>query len=283
MEYDAVIHGVQQMQELSAELRQQGKRIGLVATMGALHEGHLSLLDVARERADVVVVSIFVNPTQFGPNEDFSVYPRQLEADVALCRERGADVIFVPEHQAIFPEGFSTFVKEEAVASGLCGVSRPGHFRGVTTVVTILFNIVQPHIAVFGQKDAQQCAVIYKMIKDLAVPIEMVLAPTVRESNGLAMSSRNQYLDQDQRREAAKIYRALQEAKSMAGSPGYSIERLRAGIMNQLTRGPKLRVIYVEIVNRYTMEPVKTIAHGETLAMVAVWLDEVRLIDNVVL
>lgn len=271
------------MQAYASDAQAQGKSVGLVATMGALHEGHLSLIDIAHEKADIVVVSIFVNPTQFGPNEDFDKYPRNLEADAELCQARGATVIFAPPRDAIFPAGFSTYVIEESVSKGLCGVSRPGHFRGVCTVVNILCNIIRPDVAVFGQKDAQQCALIYKMVKDLVLPIKIVFAPTVREDSGLAMSSRNQYLDETQKREAAKIYQALQSAKSLVREGSHSPERIRAKIMNQLNHQLRIRIIYIEIVDRYTMQPVKEVIRGQTLAAVAVWIDRVRLIDNVVL
>lgn len=271
------------MQAYAIHARTQGKNVGLVATMGALHEGHLSLIDIAREKSDVVVVSIFVNPTQFGPNEDFEKYPRNLEEDATLCKARGADVLFTPQREAVFSPGFSTFVQEEQVSKGLCGISRPGHFRGVCTVVNILFNVTLPDVAVFGQKDAQQCALIYKMVRDLLLPIEIVFAPTVRDEDGLALSSRNRYLDTEQRREATKIYQALQSAQALAREGAHSPERIRAKIMNQLNHQLRIRIIYVEVVDRYTMQPAKEVIRGQTLAAVAVWLDQVRLIDNIVL
>jgi len=278
-----IIESVQEMQAYAIHTRTQGKLIGLVATMGALHEGHLSLIDIAKDKADIVVVSIFVNPIQFGPNEDFDKYPRDLTEDAALCEARGADIVFAPRREDVFPVGFSTYINEEAVSKGLCGVSRSGHFRGVSTVVNILFNVTRPDVAVFGQKDAQQCALIYKMVKDLVLPIELVIAPTIREEDGLALSSRNRYLDAQQRKEATKIYQALRSAKALSREGAHSPERIRAQIMNRLNHQLRIRIIYIEIVDRYTMQSAKEVIQGQTIAAVAVWVDNIRLIDNIVL
>ncbi|MDP4693582.1 MAG: pantoate--beta-alanine ligase, partial [Opitutales bacterium] len=188
------IQSVNEMQSHAIGLRSSGRLIGLVPTMGCLHEGHLSLIDIAKEKADKVIVSIFVNPTQFGPNEDYDRYPRMLEEDIEKCRERGADIVFNPSLSEMYPDGYSTYVTEEAISEGLCGISRPHHFRGVTTVCLKLFNITRPDIAVFGQKDAQQCAVIRKVVNDLNIPAEVVIGPTHRDPDGLATSSRNAYL-----------------------------------------------------------------------------------------
>jgi pantoate--beta-alanine ligase len=275
-----IIQTIPEMQSLAIGLRTQGKLIGLVPTMGALHEGHLQLIDKAKEKADVVIVSIFVNPTQFGPNEDFQKYPRTFETDVAACEARGADIIFAPKMEHIYPPGFSTYVTEERLSKGLCGISRPGHFRGVCTVVNILFNITRPDLAVFGQKDAQQVAVIKKMVADLWLPIEVVVAPTLREADGLAMSSRNRYLFDDQRQEALRIYRALKEGKRMVDEGIRSVDRVLAEVSHSLSQSRRIRVIYVALVDRETLAPSREIIPGKCLIAVAVWVNDVRLIDN---
>jgi pantoate--beta-alanine ligase len=275
-----IIQTIPEMQSLAIALRTQGKLIGLVPTMGALHEGHLQLIDKAKEKADIVIVSIFVNPTQFGPNEDFQKYPRTFEADAAACEARGADIIFAPKMEQIYPPGFSTYVTEERLSKGLCGISRPGHFRGVCTVVNILFNITRPDLAVFGQKDAQQVAIIKKMVADLWLPIEVVVAPTLREADGLAMSSRNRYLFDDQRQEAVKIYRALKEGKRMIDEGIRSVDRVLAEVTHHLSQSRRIRVIYVALVDRENLVPMREIIPGKCLIAVAVWVNDVRLIDN---
>lgn len=275
---------VYEMQAYSRQLRARGVRLGFVPTMGALHAGHLSLIDRARAAgAQVVVVSIFVNPTQFGPNEDLSKYPKPLEADLALCRERGVDVVFTPSDKDMYPEGHSTWVFEDKLSQPLCGQSRPSHFRGVTTVVAMLFNIVQPHLAVFGEKDAQQLALIRKMVRDLYFDLEIVPGPTVREPDGLALSSRNRYLTPAQRPDALTLYQALQKAREMAEQGIRNTDRLRAEIIHRISAKRRLRTIYVDIVHKDTMEPLRELVPGHTLIAIAVWLDEVRLIDNIVL
>jgi pantoate--beta-alanine ligase len=275
-----IIQTITEMQSLAISLRTQGKLIGLVPTMGALHEGHLRLIDIAKQRADVVIVSIFVNPTQFGANEDFAKYPRTLEADAAACEKRGADIIFAPKKDDIYPPGYSTYVTEERLSKGLCGISRPGHFRGVSTVVNLLFNITRPDFAVFGQKDAQQVAVIKKMVNDLWLPVEIVVAPTVREPDGLAMSSRNQYLSEEQRQDANRIYRALREGKRLVDEGIRSPDRVLAEITHVLSQSRRIRLIYVAMVDRETFAPVREITPGKCLIAVAVWVNDVRLIDN---
>jgi pantoate--beta-alanine ligase len=278
------ITSVSEMQSLAESLRVQGKRIGLVPTMGALHEGHLSLVKTAIGQADVVVVSIFVNPTQFGPSEDFSKYPRPLEDDLAACEAAGVQYVFVPEAADIYPKGYSTYVVEESTAKPLEGASRPVHFRGVTTVVAKLFNIVRPHFAVFGQKDAQQVAVIGKMVADLNFNLEIVVAPTLREADGLAMSSRNRYLTNTQRVEALVIHRALRKAADMVAAGERRVDRLIAEATHLISQHRRVRVIYVSVVDRITMEAVKgEITPGKDLMAIAVWVDEVRLIDNQIL
>ena len=278
-----IIPSVLEMQTLAHELRSKGQIIGLVPTMGALHDGHLSLVRLAAERADKVVVSIFVNPAQFAPSEDFNKYPRELEADVAKCDSAGADYVFAPPPDEVYPKGYSTYITEERIAKPLEGISRPTHFRGVTTVVAKLFNMCRPDLAVFGQKDAQQVAVIQKMVTDLNFTIDIVIAPTLREPDGLAMSSRNRYLTATQRAEALSISRALFKARDMVAAGERRSDRLVAEATHILGQQRRIRVIYVSLVDRYTMEPMKEAEPGRALVTIAVWVDEVRLIDNIVL
>jgi len=278
-----VIASVHDMQSTAVNLRSKGRLIGLVPTMGALHEGHLSLVRLARERADTVVVSIFVNPSQFGPNEDFTKYPRDLPRDLELCEKAGVDFVFTPSVEEIYPRGYSTYVNEELIAKLLCGISRPTHFRGVTTVVAKLFNIVRPDLAVFGQKDAQQVAVIKKMVNDLHICVDLVTAPTVREPDGLAMSSRNRYLTSTQRVEARVIHEALVLAKKMVEDGERRVDRVIAEAIHLLGTKRRVRVIYVSLVDRCTMEAVREVLPGKCLLAIAVWVDEVRLIDNMLL
>lgn len=278
-----VIQSVNEMQSIAMGMRVKGKLIGFVPTMGALHEGHLALVDVAKDQADFVVVSIFVNPTQFGPNEDFERYPRTFEGDLARCEERGVDVVFAPTKDDIYPDGFSTYITEEKLSRNLCGASRPGHFRGVTTIVAILFNIVRPDIAVFGQKDAQQAAIIRKMTRDLHLPVDIVTVPIQREPDGLAMSSRNRYLEPTQREDATAIYRSLQAGKNLVDRGVRNVDRVIAEVSYQLSHSRRIRVIYVSIVDPDTMENQREIVPGHSLLAVAVWIDQVRLIDNILL
>lgn len=276
-----VIESPQEMQSWAIRMRGKGKLLALVPTMGALHEGHLSLIDAARQRADLTVVSIFVNPTQFGPNEDYGKYPRQLEADIAACEAHGADIVFAPKREEIFPADYSTYVNEEFVSKHLCGLTRPGHFRGVTTVVTILFNLCRPDVAIFGQKDAQQAAILKKMARDLFMPVEIVAAPIVREESGLALSSRNRYLEPSRLVEAAKIQQALKAGQDLVKGGSTSVDRVKAEVTHLLAQSRLIRIIYIEIVDRETMHPVREITPGKSLLAVAVWLEETRLIDNV--
>ena len=275
------IQSVNEMQSHSIGLRSSGHLIGLVPTMGSLHEGHLSLIDIAKEKTDKVIVSIFVNPTQFGPNEDFDKYPRTLKEDCEKCRERGADIIFNPTIQEMYPAGYSTFVEEEQISSGLCGVSRPHHLRGVTTVCLKLFNITRPDVAVFGQKDAQQCAVIRKMVLDLNIPTEIAVGPTQRDADGMATSSRNAYLSDKQRKEALNISNSLQVARDMVNSGTKSVDRIVAEVIHHLSNSRRIRVIYVQVVDRITMEPAREILPGTQQLCVAAWVDQTRLIDNI--
>lgn len=251
--------------------------------MGALHEGHAALVRRARRLAGskgTVAVSIFVNPTQFGPNEDFSRYPRTLEADAGLCRREKADAIFSLHAEEMYPANFSTYVNEESLSGGLCGATRPGHFRGVCTVVAKLFNFVQPEIAVFGQKDWQQLAIIRRMVRDLNFSIRIVGVPTVRESDGLALSSRNQYLTPDERSVAPQIYGALREARELARKGEKSSARLLARVKSRLKKIPGGEIDYVELADAETLESAKKVERLSTLA-VAFKFSRARLIDNV--
>lgn len=278
-----IIHDPREMRRTALALRAAGRRIAFVPTMGALHEGHMRLVDEARLRGDFVVVSVFVNPTQFGPQEDFSQYPRTLDADAALCRERGADCVFAPPSDGMYAPDFSTYVNEELCSRGLCGDFRPGHFRGVATVVTMLFNIVQPHAAIFGAKDGQQCAVIRKMVDDLFIPVEIVVVETVREADGLALSSRNRYLTPELRAKAPALYRALLAAKSAVASGERDPGAVRAVFEKNLSGEPAFRLQYFTLSDARTMTPVTRVEPGKTLAAVAAHLGETRLIDNLTL
>lgn len=263
-----------------AAARAQGRRIGLVPTMGCLHAGHRSLVKVARQRTDFVVVSIFVNPTQFGPAEDFDRYPRTLADDEAVCRQDGVDLLFCPGTNAVYQPDHSVFVEETRLSAGLCGHRRPGHFRGVTTVVAKLFNMVQPDVAVFGRKDAQQAAVIRRMVRDLDFPVQIDVAPTVRESDGLAMSSRNRYLDAGSRRQAATIYQALRDAVAAYRGGLRDSERLLAALAQRIEAQPALTLDYVAAVDDETFEAAQCL-NDRVRLLVAVHAGAVRLIDNV--
>jgi pantoate--beta-alanine ligase len=270
---------VTEMQVAAAGLRATGRRIGFVPTMGALHDGHLSLVRAARERSDVVVASIFVNPTQFGPNEDYRNYPRNLESDARLLAEEGVDVLFAPAPEEIYPPGFQTHVTVRDLSQPLCGRSRPGHFRGVATVVTKLLNIVQPDAAFFGRKDAQQGILIQQLVRDLSLPVEIVLCPTVREADGLAVSSRNAYLNSEERQAALVLHRSLGRAREMLVAGERSVERLVAGVRGLLEAEPRVRVDYVEVVDAATLEPAERL-QGRIVLALAAWVGKARLIDN---
>ncbi|MCX7847800.1 MAG: pantoate--beta-alanine ligase [bacterium] len=265
---------------LCAAWRAQGMRIALVPTMGALHAGHMSLIAAARRRADKVVVSIFVNPTQFGPAEDFAQYPRPFAADCRACATAGVDLIFAPQANQMYPPNFSTWVEETALAQHLCGPRRPGHFRGVCTVVLKLFNIIQPHLAFFGQKDAQQALIIRRMVRDLNVPIKIIVCPIVRERDGLAMSSRNAYLSAEQRAVAPRIYAALQRVKAWHAA-GWDCLRIRRALEHELASLPGARLDYAALVDEQTLEDVTQPHRGQhILVAVAVFIGTTRLIDN---
>ena len=263
------------------DARKQGKSIGFVPTMGALHEGHLSLVRTAKTQTDFVVVSIFVNPTQFGPNEDFHRYPRPLDADVNLCTQANADLVFNPSVEEMYPRGFSTMVEVTGVSDGLCGSHRPGHFRGVTTVVMKLFHQVMPDKAFFGQKDAQQCAVLQKMVLDMDMNLQMVICPTVREKDGLAMSSRNRYLSNTERSAEPAIYEALMAFREEAVKhPGQGVTPFKNLLLGKLKEIPGVTMDYVEVVDALTMKPVE-ILRGSMVVAVALRLGSTRLIDNI--
>jgi pantoate--beta-alanine ligase len=268
------------MRQWQSIQRRTGRAIALVPTMGYLHEGHLSLIRQARLLADAVVVSIFVNPTQFGPNEDYSRYPRDFDRDEKRCRETGAEVVFYPEAADIYPPGHSVYVIEENLSRGLCGTARPGHFRGVTTVVTILLNVVQPDIAVFGEKDAQQLRIIRRMVRDLHIPVKIISGPIAREPDGLAMSSRNVRLTPEERRQAASLHAALTAAAAAFNAGEHDPERLTGSVRSFLIQyAPLGEVDYIELVDDETLEPVKKIDRKALLAL-AVNFPSARLIDN---
>lgn len=276
-----VIRSVKEMKTRSMDFRRDGKTIGFVPTMGFLHEGHLSLVDLIRKDCDILLLSIYVNPTQFGVGEDFDKYPRDTERDLELCRIRGVDLVFIPESSEIYAGNASTYVVEEEVGMGMCGNARPNHFRGVATVCAKLFNICQPNYVVLGQKDAQQVVVLKRMIRDLHFPIQVLVGPILREADGLAMSSRNKYLQSKQREEALLVYQSIQAAQKVVEEKGSSnVDRVKAEVLNVLKQGRLLRVNYVDVVDRETMRPEKEIVQGRSLLAVAVWVDQVRLIDN---
>lgn len=284
-----ILRKISAAQKLTDTLRVKGKTIGFVPTMGYLHEGHLSLVKAARKNADVVIVSIFVNPLQFGPKEDFSRYPRNFKRDEKLCNDAGVDYILYPDVKEMYPDGFSTFVDTEVITSSLEGKIRPGHFKGVTTVVLKLFNVVQANFAVFGQKDAQQSAVIKKMCHDLNVNTKIIVAPTIREKDGLAMSSRNVYLTPEERADSVYLFKSLEYAKRKILLENYNkdIEFLK-GQMSKLIKSRKTatKIDYISFNNSETLEELKTLKNtGKSgiLISLAVRFGKVRLIDNIVI
>lgn len=281
-----VVSSVAAMQRLAQKLRRAGTRIGFVPTMGYLHAGHISLVQEARKRVGkngVVAVSIYVNPTQFGPKEDLSKYPRDLKRDLKLCREAGVDVIFTPADSEIYPgkaEGkYSTYVTEEKLGRLMEGASRPTHFRGVTTVVAKLFNIVLPDVAVFGQKDFQQAAIIRRMVADLNFPLKIIVAPTLREADGLAMSSRNKFLNPEERAQATILFHALQAAGMAVRKKSVSAASLKKDLRSFLTVAPLARLDYFEFFDPETLQPVTQVKRGTQMAL-AVFFGKTRLIDN---
>jgi len=279
------------MQRLARGWRRQGVRVGFVPTMGFLHAGHMRLVSRARQlvrRRGKVVISIYVNPAQFAPTEDFSQYPRDLAGDARQCRAQGVDVIFAPGDAEMYPlnqaGGFSTYVTEAALSRGMEGAARPSHFRGVTTVVAKLFNIVQPEFAVFGAKDYQQAAIIKRMVRDLNFPLKIVVAPTLRESDGLAMSSRNKYLGGDLRAQALVLRRSIQRVQAALGRETRALPaaRLKAQLKTFIEREPAARLDYVEFFDPATLVPRRQVRHGDHMAL-AVFIGKTRLIDNAAL
>ena len=274
-----IVTAVRAMHRAADQMRQAGQRIALVPTMGYLHEGHLSLVRRARQVADRVVVSIFVNPLQFGPAEDFVAYPRDLARDLERLDQCGAHLTYAPEVEEIYPEDFATTVEVARLTQGLCGAHRPGHFEGVTTIVAKLFAAVKPHVAVFGQKDAQQTLIVKKMVRDLNLDVEIVMAPTVREADGLAMSSRNAYLTAEERMEAPALYRALRLGKKMIGRGERRACRVVAAMRDAIVPLCHAKIDYIEAVDAESLAPVEVI-ETTTLLAVAVRFGKARLIDN---
>ncbi len=276
-----IIRTPEAMQQRALALRRDGRVIGLVPTMGFLHEGHLSLMRIARKKCDVLVVSIFVNPTQFGPNEDLDAYPRDFERDEALCEKAGGDIVFYPEPGNMYASDASVWVDENALSGVLCGASRAGHFRGVCTVVAKLFNIVQPDLAVFGEKDAQQLRIIERMVRDLDFPVEIIRGPIVREPDGLAMSSRNKYLSAGQRQNALCLRRALDRAKTLIDEGEGDVAVIQQAMRDLIGQVPEATIDYVELVHDETLGTLDRV-EGRILVALAVKIGSTRLIDNLV-
>ena len=277
-----LVHTIAEMRALSRSARTAGKRLGLVPTMGALHEGHLSLVRAAKAQTDVVAATIFVNPTQFGPNEDFAKYPRNLESDCARLEMEGVECVFAPATEEMYSSNSVTWVTVEGLSDRLCGKSRPGHFRGVTTVVSKLFHIIEPDAAFFGQKDAAQHAIIRRMVRDLNLPVAIEVCPIVREPDGLAMSSRNAYLSASERKLALVLRRSLIHVQELFDRGERNAEKLVALARKEFSSEPTVRLDYLEIVDPDSLEPIPSL-NGRSLVAVAAFLGKTRLIDNVVL
>lgn len=275
-----IIRSPKIMQKICGGLKREGKIIGFVPTMGYLHKGHLSLIKIAKRKSDVVVVSIFVNPTQFGPKEDFAKYPRDFKRDKFLLEKEGCDFVFAPRVKDMYPEGYLTYVNVEKITGKLEGAIRPGHFQGVTTVVAKLFNMVQPDIAVFGQKDAQQAVVLKKMVDDLNYGVKMIIAGTVRERNGLALSSRNVYLSKEERRQAKVLYQALRLAKKMIKKGERSVSKIASKMNKLIDKQPLADIDYIAITDAHSLELLNKLK-GEILISLAVRFGKTRLIDNI--
>jgi pantoate--beta-alanine ligase len=277
-----IISDPREMRDLAAEWQGQELQIALVPTMGYFHRGHLSLMEYGKTVADRLVVSLFVNPAQFGPSEDLERYPRDLERDAALAREVGVDVLYTPAAAAMYPRGYQTYVEVEQLSQGLCGASRPGHFRGVATVVLKLFNQVQPHTAVFGEKDYQQLAVIKQMSADLDLTVQVVGRPIVREEDGLALSSRNTYLNPEERAAARCLYRSLKAAREVVASGAKSRQGVLEVVRQIITSTPHTRIDYLALVHPGTLREVDSI-EGRARLLLAIWVGGTRLIDNTML
>jgi pantoate--beta-alanine ligase len=277
-----LVHSIGEMRTLSRAAHSRGAILGLVPTMGALHDGHISLVRAAHEKSDLVAASIFVNPTQFGPNEDFAKYPRTLEADCTLLEREGVELVFAPSVEEMYPKGPVTWVVVEGLSDRLCGKSRPGHFRGVTTVVAKLFHIVQPDIAFFGQKDAAQVAIIQRMVRDLNLPVEIEVCPIVRESDGLAISSRNAYLNPQERKLALVLHQSLMRVQKFYAAGERDSAALISVAKQEFTEEPGVRLDYVEVVDPETLEPESAVTK-RSLVAVAAFVGQTRLIDNILL
>ena len=275
-----IIRSPKTMQRICGGLKREGKIIGLVPTMGYLHEGHLSLVRIARKRSDVLVVSVFVNPTQFGPKEDFRRYPRDFQRDKSLLKQEGCDFVFVPGMKDMYPDGYLTYVDVDKITGGLEGATRPGHFRGVATVVAKLFNIVGPDMVVFGQKDAQQAVILKKMVEDLNYGIKMIIAPTVRERDGLATSSRNIYLSEEERKQAKVLYQALRAAKEMIRDGEKKSSKIVSGMRTLIGKQSLAEIDYIAITDADSLELLNKL-EGEILISLAVRFGKTRLIDNI--
>ncbi len=277
-----IVRSPKKMQKICRELKRKGRIIGFVPTMGYLHKGHLSLVRIARKRSDILVLSVFVNPTQFGPKEDFNRYPRDFKRDRFLLESRlgRGDFLFAPQMKDMYPEGYLTYVNVDKTTHKLEGAIRPGHFQGVTTVVAKLFNIVQPDIAVFGQKDAQQAVVLKKMVDDLNYGIKMIIAPTVRERDGLALSSRNKYLSREERKQAKVLYQALRVAKEMIKKGERKVSKIASGMRTVINKQPLADVDYIAITDANSLELLNKLK-GEILISLAVRFGKTRLIDNI--
>lgn len=276
-----LVDNISRISTLARMYKKEGRIIGFVPTMGALHEGHLSLIRTAKKHTDVVVVSIFVNPIQFGQDEDFDKYPRDIKRDEELARTAGADIIFYPPANQMYPAGYSTYVNVEGLADTLCGASRPCHFKGVTTVVAKLFCMVKPDIAYFGQKDAQQAILIKKMVEDLNMGVEIKVLPTIREDDGLAMSSRNAYLSKEERQEAVVLYRSLEKADNMMKHGERESKKIIKAITEMIRESPDAKIDYVSIVDTKNLKNVDRISQ-EALIAIAVYIGKTRLIDNII-
>ncbi|WP_058485743.1 pantoate--beta-alanine ligase [Defluviitalea phaphyphila] len=276
------IDTILEMKKEIKKVKEQGKSIGFVPTMGFLHQGHESLIKKAKGTCDCVVVSIFVNPTQFGPGEDYEDYPRDLDRDLNICEKDGVDFVFAPSVKEMYPKGYNTFVNVEEITDILCGEKRPGHFRGVATVVTKFFNIIKPDFAFFGEKDYQQLIVIKQMVKDLNMDVNIVGCPIIREKDGLAKSSRNKYLNKEEREAATILYKALQKGKQLIGLKAYSISEIKERLEKYISSEPKAKIDYIEILNADTLEIPKSLDEKLIIAL-AVKIGKTRLIDNCII
>lgn len=276
------IDSISRMSTFVKMMKKEGKSIGFVPTMGYLHDGHMSLVKVAKKHTDVVVMSIFINPLQFGPKEDFEKYPRDLRHDEELAREAGVDVIFYPSLKDMYPEGYATYVTVEKLTDTLCGESRPGHFKGVATVVTKLFNIVKPNVAYFGQKDMQQALIMKKMVADLNMDVDVKIMPIMREKDGLAMSSRNMYLSEAERKDAIILYQSLKLAENMAKQGERDARKILKAMEDMIKQKPAAKIDYIKAVDTKELRDAKHVS-GEVMIALAVFFGHTRLIDNIII